>query len=340
MKPYYEDDAVTLYHGRAEDVLPTLDLDGSVHLLTDPPYFKVKDDAWDNQWSRQAGFLEWMGEWMDAARPHLSPDASVWVFASPELASAVESVVAARFRVLNSVRWVKEQGWHKKAELSAARSFLSPWEGIIFAEQSVDEYEDAATLLHRRVFAPLGDYFRRGWDSKKMLPSHVGKALGYDSALPVRWAEGSSFPSEDGYSRLRMLVGEDMYPRSYAHLRDQFENLRDEFEKLRTEFENLRRPFNLSERDRSTDVFTFDNVGPYPGKHPCEKPLGLLTHMIETTTRPGDTVLDCFAGSGAILDAARQLGRRAVGIEMDAHWCKQAARRLSQMTFDLEGMSA
>lgn len=332
MKPYYEDDLVTLYRGRAEDVLPTLDLAGSVHLLTDPPYFKVKGDDWDNQWSKQAHFLDWMGEWLDLASPLLSADASVWVFASPEMTSAVESVVAARFRVLNSVRWVKEQGWHKKAELAAARSFLSPWEGIIFAEQAVNEYEDAATLLHRRVFSPLGDYFRTGWEAAGMLASHVGKTLGYDSALPVRWAEGSSLPSEDGYSRLRLLVGGDKYPREYAALRS-------EFERLRSEFERLRRPFNLTARDRSTDVFTFENVGPYPGKHPCEKPLGLLTHMIETTTRPGDTIIDCFAGSGAVLDAARQLGRRAVGVEMDAHWCKQAARRLSQQTFDLEGIA-
>ena len=87
MKPYYQDDAVTLYQGRCEDVLPGLSLSGSVHLLTDPPYFKVKDDAWDNQWGKAAEFLDWMGEWLDLVKPHLSADASVWVFASPESVS-------------------------------------------------------------------------------------------------------------------------------------------------------------------------------------------------------------------------------------------------------------
>lgn len=332
MKPYYEDDSVSLFQGRCEDILPGLSLTGSVHLLTDPPYFKVKDNDWDNQWSKSAEFLDWMGQWLDLAKPLLSPDASVWVFASPELTSAVESVVAQRFRVLNSVRWVKPQGWHMKADLAAARSFLSPWEGVVFAESLTDTYDDMSDALHRKVFAPLGDYFRSGWERAGMKPSRLGKALGYDSALPTRWAEGSSLPSEDGYTRLRALLGVDHYPR-------EFDELRTEFDELRTEFERIRRPFTVATRDRSTDVWHFDNVAPYPGKHPCEKPTGLLTHMIETTTRPGDTIIDCFAGSGAVLDVARQLGRKAVGIEMDPHWCRQIEKRLSQQAFDLEGIA-
>ena len=318
MKPYYEDDAVTLYQGRCEDVLPGLSLSGSVHLLTDPPYFKVKDDAWDNQWGKAAEFLDWMGEWLDLVKPHLSADASVWVFASPELTSAVESVVAGRFRVLNSVRWVKEQGWHKKADLAAARSFLSPWEGVVFAEQDV------------QAASPIADFIRDARIAAGMSTNDVEVALGFveskrpdvGTRLCGRWEEGSSIPTADVFERFLELVGESR-----------------RYDDLRREYDDLRRPFNVSARDRSTDVWHFDNVAPYPGKHPCEKPSGLVTHIIETTTRPGDTIIDCFAGSGAVLDVARQLGRKAVGIEMDAHWCRQIEKRLSQQTFDLEGIA-
>ena len=68
-EPYYSDDLVTLFHGRCEDVLPTLDVSGSVHLLTDPPYFKVKDEAWDNQWGKADEFLAWMGDMLDHTKP-------------------------------------------------------------------------------------------------------------------------------------------------------------------------------------------------------------------------------------------------------------------------------
>ena len=118
MKPYYEDESVTLFNGRCEDVLPGLSVSGDVHLITDPPYFGVKDEAWDNQWAQASEFLGWMGEWLDLAKPLLSANASVWVFASPQLTTSVERVVGERFRVLNSVRWVEPQGWHIKVDLA------------------------------------------------------------------------------------------------------------------------------------------------------------------------------------------------------------------------------
>jgi adenine-specific DNA-methyltransferase len=332
MKPYYSDDLVTLYHGRCEDVLPTLSLSGSVHLLTDPPYFKVKDNDWDNQWSKSAEFLGWMGEWLDLAKPHLSPDASVWVFASPQLTTAVESVVASRFRVLNSVRWEKSTALTNKNDHTALRKFLPQWEGIIFAEQFADAYGDQAQALHKQVFAPLGRYLQTEWERAGWKAGKLGPALGYDSAMGTRWAEGASLPTADAYQRLRALLNG---PDSNEYLRREFEDLRREFEDLRREFEDLRRPFSLTARTRWADQFRFDSVPAYPGKHNCEKPVDLLAHMIETTTRPGDTIIDCFAGSGAVLDVARQLGRKAIGIEMDKHWCGQIAKRLSQQSFDL-----
>lgn len=326
---YFEDEMVQLHHGRCEDVLPTLKVSGSVHLLTDPPYFKVKDEAWDNQWKKSHEFLDWMGLWLDLAKPLLSADASVWVFASPELTSAVESVVAERFRVLNSVRWLKEQGWHQKLELAAARSFLSPWEGIVFAEQFADAYGDAAQALHKVVFAPIGRYLQSEWERAGWKAGKLGVALGYDSALPTRWAEGNSLPSAETYERLRELLN---------GTGDEY--LRREYEDLRREYEDLRRPFSVGTRELSSDVWKFDTVPGYPGKHPCEKPSGLLTHMIETTTRRGDTIIDPFAGSGAVLDVARQLGRQAIGIEMDEHWVRKATMRLNQQAFDLGELTA
>lgn len=68
------------------------------------------------------------------------------------------------------------------------------------------------------------------------------------------------------------------------------------------------------------------------GLHPTEKPLPLLRHLIAYACPPGGLVVDPFAGSGSSLDAARQLGRRAIGIEARADYCEAAKRRLSAMT--------
>jgi site-specific DNA-methyltransferase (adenine-specific) len=63
------------------------------------------------------------------------------------------------------------------------------------------------------------------------------------------------------------------------------------------------------------------------GDHPCPKPLVLLRWLLAHTDGP---VLDPFAGSGTTLRAAKDLGRDAVGIELEEHYCEIAAKRLAQ----------
>jgi DNA modification methylase len=81
--------------------------------------------------------------------------------------------------------------------------------------------------------------------------------------------------------------------------------------------------------DRSVgNVLTFPRVDPVD--HPSPKPEPLLQTLIRVVTEPGGLVLDPFAGSGSTLRSAKNLGRRAVGIESDEGYCEVAARRLQQ----------
>ena len=66
----------------------------------------------------------------------------------------------------------------------------------------------------------------------------------------------------------------------------------------------------------------------------CEKPVPMLRHMLEASSRPGDLILDPFAGSGSTLEAARETGRRSIGIEKDERYCEMTATRLSQGVLD------
>mgnify|MGYP001575531721 CR=1 FL=1 len=65
--------------------------------------------------------------------------------------------------------------------------------------------------------------------------------------------------------------------------------------------------------------------------HPAEKPIGFLMRMISVSSLLGEVVLDPFAGSGSTLLAARELGRKSIGIETEEKFCKITVQRLAQI---------
>lgn len=69
--------------------------------------------------------------------------------------------------------------------------------------------------------------------------------------------------------------------------------------------------------------------------HPTEKPLWLIRRLVELHSRHGDLILDPFMGSGTTLRAAKDLGRRAIGIELEEKWCEEAVKRLAQEVLPL-----
>lgn len=66
--------------------------------------------------------------------------------------------------------------------------------------------------------------------------------------------------------------------------------------------------------------------------HPTPKPIGLMEQLIEKC--PPGVIADSFAGSGATLIAARNLGRRVVGVEINEAYCELIVSRLQQQAFD------
>ena len=314
--------------GDALDVLRSLP-DASVNLIaTDPPYFRVKGEAWDNAWRDAPAFIAWLGTVADEWQRVLAPNGTLYCFASPQMAARVQVMLADRFTVLNEVVWVKSNGWHMKADAPTLRGYFPQTERIVVAEQFGADgsalrgsgYDAACAELHAGVFEPLRQYLVGELKASGVSRSDIDDACGTANVSQYWWS-GRDFiiPTAERWSVLQWLAPQ---------------NFRREYEDLRREYEDLRRPFNVTAEVPYTDVWTYPTVPPGrkgERRHPCAKPLDMMRHIVTTSSRPGDVVLDCFLGSGSTAVAARDLGREFIGCDMDGEWVDHTHRRLAQV---------
>jgi hypothetical protein len=68
--------------------------------------------------------------------------------------------------------------------------------------------------------------------------------------------------------------------------------------------------------------------------HPAQKPVSLLSYLISKVGSVADPIVDPTCGVGSTILAAKNLGRQAIGIEVEEKYCEIAAKRLSQEVFD------
>lgn len=92
--------------------------------------------------------------------------------------------------------------------------------------------------------------------------------------------------------------------------------------------ENKRNYSGGSTQRFPTNVLDFKCVDNYSRVHVNQKPVELLEYLIKTYSDEGDVVLDCFAGSGSTLVAAKNLNRRYIGIEKEENYYKIILERL------------
>lgn len=268
-------------------------------IVADPPYHRVKNEPWDRQWKTDGDYLSWLGEVLELFRRVLRPNGSFYLFASPRMAARVEYKVAEFFDVLSRITWRKDSGWARKQCKEEMRVWRPVSEAIIFAAN--DHLKEL--ISEARLAAGLTMK-----DVAEIAGAH-GK-VNHGGAVS-NWESGLSVPPREAYERLATILKLPAY-------------------------EEIVRPFSVSAEIPYTDVWDFPTVPPTPDKHPCEKPLALIEHIVKASSRPGDLVLDPFMGSGATGLACRNLGRSFVGIERHTPYFRLAEHRIADAQLRLQ----
>lgn len=328
--------------------------DCSVDLIvTDPPYFKVKPDGWDNQWKGDEDYLRWLDSCLAEYSRVLKPAGSIYLFCGHRLASDIELMMRNRFNVLNHIIWAKPSGHWKGCHKESLRAYFPATERIMFAEHypgpytgRVDAYESKSTELKQHVMTPLIDYFRNARLSLGVTSKEIAEATGKKN-MASHWFGLSQWqlPNEVDYRKLQELFTRIAIEKSrrqkldlpHHQLVESYQTLNRQYSELLEEYKTLRRCFSVSAAVPYTDVWTHKPVQFYPGKHPCEKPADMLKQIISASSRPGDIVADFFMGSGSTVKAALALGRRAIGVELETERYSQTVEEIKQLAASVKG---
>lgn len=314
----------TIINADCMDVLKKLP-DKCVDLvLTDPPYFKIVKNDWDNQWKDIFDFQNWVGEVGKEIKRVLRDNGSFYWFGDDKIIAYCQVELDKYFRLLNSLVWRKTNFLTRKGTESVFQSYAPISERCLFYDKG--EENSGLKMVKKVMPNPIADYLKnelmRKFGTIAQIRRFVVNELKMDSAMVNRWFDGDSIITKEKWEEIKRKLGGD-------YLKIEYEELRKEYEKLRKEYEELRRVWNND--SKAFDVLDFticQNDGRF---HPTQKPLALIKYLVERSTRQGALVLDCFSGSGTTAVACHNLGRHFICVEKDPDYWAASMKRLEDV---------
>ena len=288
---------------RKIDALQSLQLldDKSVDLvLTGPPSYTLLNIDWDKQWKTKDDYLNWLEEIVKETQRVLKDNGSFYMFASAEMSWYVENIIRKYFNVLNHIRWADKESMAKRCNKEELRRYINNSEEIIFAEQF--KQEDLS------VFEPIRAYLDEARIKANISRDETNKICNVRSIASKHYFSKSQWclPTEELYNKLREHM--DLKP---------YEEIKQEYEHLRITFNLRRRTFNLTAVRQYNNTWIFKQTPSRKGRHPCEKPEELINHIIETSSKENDVVVDMFCGSCVVPKCCNKMNRKCIAGDVD-----------------------
>jgi len=275
--------------------------DGVVNLLfLDPPYnigvfCKMRPHE----------YLHWCKQWIAEGDRILAPNGAFWVSHNdPTVLVDISREIARLGR--GRVNWVTWDKYNNAGNLQGfmdgytvldgLRSFQAMAEYLIY---HADEGEWTSQCDRERgfIFEPLRAYLAGEWKRAGLKFEQANEACGTASMAGRHFFSVSQWclPTAEHYASLQRYANRG----DGDYLRREYDDLRREYESLRYTFNNPGKVSSVWQIPPALRTF-----------HPTPKPDALLQRIMETTSNPGDLVVDFFAGSFVTARTAERLGRR------------------------------
>jgi len=268
-------------------------------VLTDPPYFEIVKNDWDNQWKSEDGYIEWCREWTKECVRVLKPNRCFYVWGTTK----TDTFLKYKIDVLNSFEELHYKNWIIWSYDWGGRprnNFARKHEDLLMYSKGKDFLFNADDVcVERAVKTNMGLERKKNLLKKKM--------------------KGEEFTDKDKKAwetyRLESLV-------TSLGLQE----LLTDFEKKSIKFSKGKIPTDVWNKNNHTTSKEYCNW------HPTQKPLELLERVIKANTNKGDVVLDIFSGSGSTAIAANNTGRIFWGCEKDTEYYEKSLIRIEELS--------
>ena len=304
--------------------------DKSVNLiLIDPPY-NISKAEWD-KWETVSEYIDFMGKVFKECERVLKDNGSFYFFHNDflqmvELQNFINK--NTRFVFKNMLTWEKYQT-NKQYYGRNVLMFVNATERRNY--RSMAEYCLYYTLQDKtglnkiyddkECFTSIKRYLKEekkksgltNKDLSLIFSEYTNKKGCLNRSVVERYFSNKQwvFPTENIYENVLQKTGYFQKP----------------YEELRREYEEQRYTFNVFDTDKTT-TFLIPSA-PKQG-HITPKPVDLLEYIIKTSSNEGDTVLDCFMGSGSTGVACLNTNRKFIGIEKDDNYFEIAKKRIEE----------
>ena len=153
--------------------------------------------------------------------------------------------------------------------------------------------------LRSELFEPIRKYLDDSRIRANLSPKQCNDICGNQMAGHYFTKTQWELPTEPNYNKLKQHM--DLKP----------------YEDIKQEYEAMRRTFKLTADKPYNNTWSFKQTPSKKGRHPCEKPEDLISHIIDVSSNEGDLVVDMFCGSCVVPKCCDKMNRKCIAGDVD-----------------------